>query len=311
MNNHKIFDNDKGVSTAIAGIIVIVIYLFLVSFFISFFAVNIYGYDALSTNSITLPKADTIQVFSNEQNYTSGTNDKGLLHTDYASGWEYIEDVGLMLTRSSSFTEPISLVFIDYLQSTDGYYTNEYVINNSVKGDYVIVLNHASSIRILPSGANLLYVQNDGFCINYDLLGCKFFYPYANANQYEDVVIKTVYYDKEPRSVEFYFNGDYLFKTENLYAWSIFSSMSKVNYAGVGSNTIGFVLKEYHTSNPVVKDESGFNILTSLINVIVVLVKMSVWSLPVWILPIELQALMISLPEAVLVICIAVVIRGN
>lgn len=304
------FDNDKGVSTAIAGIIVIVVYLFLVSFFISFFTVNIYGGDALGSNSIVLPSSSNIQIFSNTQNYTSGTNEKGLLNFRFGSDWQVIPNTGLTLINFNALLGDFSYIYVNFLHAIDGYYTNEYFINNSVKGDYVIVLDYSSSIPLISSAPNYIYVQSEGFCVNQQIIGCGYFYNYPNANQYEDVIIKTVYYDKSPRSVEFYFNGEHLFTTDTLYEENPLTLISPKNFGGVGSNTIGFVLKEYRTENPIAKDE-GYNLFSSLINVVIVLAKMTVWNLPSWILPLELQAVLITLPEAVLVICIAVVVRGN
>lgn len=303
--NKKFFNFDNSDGSAVTILAALTFYLFIVILVLSFLLVNIYGE---SIPSITLPSSKNIQEFSNEQNYQGGEYDLSLNANPWWGAWEYINGTGLQLT-SINLIRPYSYVTLRYIQEIEGVYTNTYYINNSVHGDYCV------GMRItFGSDTNEVCVNSEGiyipdyFDFTNTVWGNHAVYTYPNANQIDNVIIKTVY-NEELLEAEVYFNGDKIIITNELEGVSPLSLYAY--YGGVSSNTIGFVLEKFETENPIAKTTGESNILTLLSDLLKTFINISLWKIPPWILPTELVAIFITLPEAGIIACIAfIIIRG-
>lgn len=286
--------------------------LFISSFFISYFAINMYGYDL--KNTIDLP--NSIESYSSEQNFITGAYNASTLDKTGNTGWTYYKNVGMVLTTLGALT---NYFLIDNINvASDNTVTNYYVINNSVKSDYTIVLRYTGGYD-----TNEIEVKSDGFHVPYYYpvgnirIGDNQFIPLAEANKYTDVVIQTNYYDgdkntKTKATCIMIFNGvTYEFnnmfwkdKGESEFYGSIF-------YGGVKSETLGFAFKSFKTDSIIAgsgsNDSGSIAMIASLIKTMLALV---VWGLPEQIMPLTLQLLLIRTQEAVLLIGIAGFIRG-
>lgn len=302
-------NNDQAIG-AVGILAALIFYIFALSIILSFVLTDMYGVNV--TKTIILPSQKDIRTFTSNQSYISGAFDLAAHKKDMFSNWTYTQGLGLEL-KLTTINHPFSYLLIDYLQEdSSGLYQNSYWLNNSVGGDYAIILRYTGS-----SDQNEIRVEPDGFHIpNYFPLsqvtiGDKYFYPYPNADQVVNPSIKTIYNDNNGEHyVDFYFNGDKFFTTTELNDDTNLFSLFPHYYGGVGSNTIGFIITDFQTESSII---SGLNTnaLDSIAGLLVTILKISTWQIPSWILPTGLVAFFINLPEAGIVICIAIIVfRG-
>ena len=304
------FKNDDavGMSAVLLGLLA---YIFFTSLIISFLVVNIYG---INYDTPNLPTTKDVKIYDSNQNFKNGSYDLSTIVHSISSNWEYVENIGMRLKGTGGY-----LVINNIQPDSAGFYSNSYWINNSAinilgaHGDYCIVIRYTG-----VTNQNEVCIQDNGFHIyNYFLnagiiSGDKFFYAYPNANQVEDVVIKTIYNENAP-SLVFYFNGDKLFITDQLNTGGSMFEWGGRYYGGVRSNTQGFILEQFLSDNQIISLPK--NTVYDQIGLLAVLfdtmIKISLYQLPTFILPAQLIIVFITFPEALFILALAIiVIRG-
>jgi hypothetical protein len=308
----KSWKNNETAGGAVNLLIILVAYIFIVSLVLSFLLINIYGSNAVL--GVNLPTQGQIKIYNQDQNFKNGTFDLETLGKIKGGNWSYIKGVGFQLDGYAS-SGGYSYLVIDNLEpDVNGLYQNSYWINNTATdifgkhGDYCILLRATGG-----ADQNEICVTNEGFSIPSSiidrLLGNDFNYPYSGASQIVYPSIKTIYNDKIP-SVEFYFQGSKLFETTKLKPDANIMNWFGRYYGGVGATTLGFVFEDFKTDN-LIMFNGETNILEMLSSMILTIVKISTWSIPDWILPVFFVQLFITLPEACILILIAIIaIRG-
>jgi hypothetical protein len=311
----KKFLNESGTS-AVSILLALLFYVILASIAVSFLLMNLYG---VSNIVPELPSQKDIQMFSSDQNFKTGEFNISVVAKDINSKWIRTPEAGYVLTQLGG--QSYSYLAIDYIQKDiNGYYQNSYWINNTATnmlgrhGDYCIILRFTGGID-----QNEVCIKSDGFHIPAYLLdsntqwGDKFIYPYPEANQVEYPDIKTIYHDNPP-SLTFYFNDVKQFETTQLNQdQNLFSAWGRY-YGGVGSYTLGFTMEDFKTDNSIISGQNSANgqdILGMLGAMIITIIKISTWSIPAQFLPTELVMIFITIPEAGIIICAAIVfLRG-
>lgn len=304
--------NNESGAGAVTVLLLLVGYIFVVSLLLSFLLTNIYGSNAVL--GVDLPTQGQLKIYNQDQNFKNGTFDFETLGKIKGGNWSYIKGVGFQLDGYAS-SGGYSYLVIDNLEpDVNGLYQNTYVINNTAvdlfgkHGDYCILLRATGG-----SDQNEICVTNEGFSVPSSiidrLLGNDFNYAYSGASQIINPTIKTIYNDKTP-SVEFYFQGVKLFETTKLKADANILNWFGRYYGGVGATTLGFVFEDFKTDN-LIMFNGEVNIIQMLSSMVLTIVKISTWSIPEWILPLTFVQIFITLPEAFIIILIAVIIvRG-
>lgn len=291
--------------------------LFVSSFLISYFVLNMYG---VSVAGIALP--DSLQSYSSSQNFTSGQYNLTTLSKTGNAGWSYVPNVGMMLTSFGAYKN--YFLIDNVVKDSSNTVTNTYVINNSVGGDYTIVLRYTGGYD-----NNEFIVKNDGLYIPYYLAYFGIVtseYKFAsipNANKIVHPTIKTIYRDgkqtcnwlgtcihtQEPY-LSVNFNGQNFETTKLMYPDNP-ANIYGVYYGGVKSDTLGFVFDSYVTTNLIqgggTENTNTFAMVSSFINS---MITMLTWRMSTDILPYNFQVLFFGTQEFLLLVGIAGFIRG-
>jgi hypothetical protein len=306
----KFFKNDiaVGMSGVLLGLLA---YIFFTSLIISFLVVNIYG---INYDTPNLPTSKDVKIYDSNQDFKNGSYDLSTIVHSISSNWEYIENIGLRLKGQGGY-----LVINNIQPDSEGFYSNTYWINNSAinilsaHGDYCIVIRYTG-----VTNQNEVCVKSDGFHIyNYFLnagiiAGDKYFYAYPDANQVELVSIKTIYNENTP-SLDFYFNGDKIFVTDQLNTGGSLFEWGGRYYGGVWSNTRGFILEQFTSDNQIISlpKNTAYDQIALLAVLFDTMLKISLYQVPSFILPAQLIVVFISFPEALFILALAIVIiRG-
>lgn len=306
-----------GIYTNAVLISIITVSLALSSGFISYFALEEYG---MNLDRVVLPE-NMNNYFSSSQDFSLGTFNQSILDSQSSSfqilsgTWKYVKDLGIIL-QSSGFLSTNYFVIANIDKGSSNEITNSYIINNSVHGDYRIVLRYTGS-----SDENEIIVKSDGFHIpNYFnafgiITGDADFIPYPNANQIDKVNFITNYNDGSKNinpTVTFSFNGN-TFTSNKLHIAETSVINFKTYYGGVSSNTEGFNFISFTTNNKIVNPNALLNTdpILQLASLIVTMIKLVTWGLPEEIVPALLQWFMIRTQEAILIIAIALALRGS
>ena len=292
-------------NTTVNVIILLMLSLTISSFLISYFAVESYGYDL---DSIDIPS--NMDSYSNVQDFKTNAINVSTLKSNSGAVWSYQEGVGRVLT--SKPVTVTSFLWIDNIRPANGVVKNTYYINNSVKNIFGLHPDYGITIRYTGSYDEVdVYVQGDGLLMpNFGAIrlpvGTRDFKPVANLNQVENAVIVTEY-NQDKNTLVFTFNGvPYYFN--NCAPDQNFYGLFGRYYGGVISEELGFTVERFETINSVTKDVNTLDVLSSLLPT---MFKIVTWGLPSYIMPIELQFLMIRTQEAALLIAIAALIwRG-
>lgn len=306
-------NENAGVSTLLA---IILFSITVSSILTSFFLLNFYGVSVYGVNTpdspMQLPTGTSLKIFSQTQDFKNNSYDLETLSRQRNGKWSFVDGVGYFLTGLGS-DSGFSYLLIDNLQSDNKVYENSYWINNTVKGDYCIILRYTGG-----SDANEICVEDNDFYIPSNLwdkiTGQEFRYDYPNANQIEDVNIKTIYNDGSDTtdpSVDFYFNGDLLFRTSKLNKDANILDWFGRYYGGLGSRDIGFTFEEFQTQNPVVNTAAQENGLMMIAGYLFLIIKIMVWNIDPLYLPWEINIIFVKTQVAVMGICIAMIIRGT
>jgi hypothetical protein len=319
--------NENAVTTGAALCAVMLISLFISSFLISYFAMEMYGY---KLDSVSLPAniEDTThynnnQDFKNNPNtYTTTFNSTKV---SFGGGWTNVPGIGMVLTSIPAGGDTyISENYI--IKGADGIVTNQYIINNSVHAKYEIILKrgYGRGVIALLAGttSNMLVIDSDGFRVPRSFValnpetwqgGDIAFIPYPGANQVDHAVI-TTNYNVDTYALDFTFNGQN-FNMPLLNGFTNIEVYLDPIYGGVLCNTVGFALENYNTNNEVVNNiydttNESASTLQSFGALISTMIKVVGWGLPPSIMPIQLQILLIRTQEAVLIIGIIAFVRG-
>jgi hypothetical protein len=289
-------------------IIFFLISLFVSSTLIGYFVVEQYG---VKLDGVTLP--ESIASYSSEQNFSAGTyNTSTLSHTGNVY-WEWRDNIGMYLVNYGAYKNYFLVDNIN--KDSSGMVTNYYIINNSVHGDYTIVLRYTGGYD-----SNEVEVKQDGFHFpSYSPVGgIKLqdiaFFPYPNANQIDVAKIKTIYYDgdkeggKRP-TVTFTFN-DYTFTQKDMFYDQETGTYARY-YGGINGGKVGQVFNYFRTDNLISgAGAENTNTLAMISSVIATMLRVVVWVLPENIMPLFIQLLLIKTQEVGLLIAIADWIRG-
>jgi hypothetical protein len=311
---NKHFDNDKAIG-AVGILAALIFYVFILSIILSVVLIDMYGANVIQ--NITLPSQKDIKTFSSDQNFANCTADKSTLLRQTQGEWLTTCGIGTTLIS----THGNAYLLINNIQKDElGLYQNSYWVNNSatnllgLHGDYTIVLRYTGG-----GDQNEIIVTQDGFHIPqyFYVLTIRlpldlYYYPYLNANQITSTTIKTIY-DDNAHTVDFYFNGNKMFTTDQLNEDKNLVNLFGRYYGGVASFTTGFTLEDFNTEGKIISGLSsniGDNI-NSMLDLLTTILKISTWQIPAWILPPLFIAVFLNLPEAGIVVCVAIIVfRG-
>lgn len=227
---------------ASATTLVVVVFTSLIfsTIMISWFMLQIYG---VTVAGIGLPSGRV--GFNSTQDFASNQIDTGTIDTSNGGIWTYQPGVGRVLQQKGY--NGWSYLLINNIQpDSNGLIKTRYVINNSVKQDYTIVLRYTGS-----SDQNEITITNDGIHAPSYLYNVVVASPkvisYPNMNQIENVDI-SITYDEKLGSANIDFNGQQF----DLYNFNNYIGDVHVfgnYYAGAASDTLGFTVKEFYTEN--------------------------------------------------------------
>ena len=299
-------DNESGLATGATIILLFASSLFISSIIISYFALQIYGAQLAGNNYMSIPE------------FTGGltTNASGIIVTTTGT-WAHDTNTGYYTLAIPALLASASSVYEMYiLPDSQNIITNTYVINNTPKTNYEIVLDedYSGSYRY-----NVLEIKEDGFHIRgpYSLIDPStwnndiLFISYPNVNQVQNVIITTIYNTKD-RTLQFNFNGhDYSKQTINTVTDnSIFAHI----YGGVGAFDVGFRLESFSTLNEIGNSQytpTAIDSLAQTLAFISIMFKVLTFKLPDYVMPQLLQWLLISTQEFGLAVGIFAFIRGT
>jgi hypothetical protein len=302
----KKYNNEDG---SVAALLLTLFFsLVISSLTISFLLLEVYG---VSVAGVDLPSSsDTLLMYSNEQSYKNGTFDLELNRETWYGDWDYIAGTGVVF-QSLGLSDYSYLVIKNIQVDANGFYQNSYFINNSVHSNYCIGLRITSG-----SDTNEICITDDGFHVpNYIYLtntkwGNKYFYPYPNANQIENVSIKTIY-NEDDLTADFYFNGVKYFTVNQLAEPIHIFDVFGVYYGGISANIQGFTLEEFQTENNIINTNAKTQDTLALISgFIITVLKIVAWNVDSIYLPLELNLIFIKTQLAGIIICIIMIIRG-
>lgn len=280
---------------AIAIFLGLLFYLVLASGVISW---TIYQKDQVQISEFNPAYSDirllnTSQIFTNSATY----NDENMAYS--SDNWEFRDGIGIYRkTGGTLSTHPIVWKNIIPIQ---GNYTNTYVINNSVHGEFTIWLRYTGSYI---SSSDTIYVRFDDTGIHIpahilDLETGDFkFYPITGLLTRDNITVKTVF-NNDLGTASIYVDGIKMFDTSGLWKLSILS-VEDLYYGAIESQTEGFALNTLHTTMSVT--DISYGILDSLIKFVQTFFTVLVWNvdesyLPwIWnilLIKIELLALLV------------------
>jgi hypothetical protein len=290
--------NDKATGTGL--VLIIFTSLIFSTIMISWFMLQIYG---VSLAGIDLSMGN--QSFSSSQNFLTNQINMGTIRTSDESIWTYQTGIGKVLT---SFNSGIGGgLYINNIQpKSDGIIINDYVINNSVHGEYSIILNTNAQ----GSGGKLV-ISNDGVYRPYFFGNVLLTIPkvvnYAGMKDIDDVTIRTVY-NENLNTVDLTFNGNTYTITD------IQKDLTAVNlghfYGGVESKTAGFTIKSFNTDTQIQVSQDT-DAVTMFYAFIVIALKLVFYNVSPDMLPWELNILLIKTQTIGLLIGIYSMIRSG
>lgn len=250
---------------------------------ISWFMLQIYG---VTVAGIDLPSNNFS--YSSTQDFQTNNINIETIRTVDESHWDYQTGIGKVLTDFNSGLG--GGIYINNIQpNPSGYVTNHYHINNSVKGEYTIILNTNSA----GSGAKLV-ISNDGIYkpvfFGNILITIPKVINYPNMKDIEDVEITTVYNENE-NTADITFNG-------NTYTVSdLQKDLTVINlghyYGGVESKTQGFTIESFSTNN-IVQASTQTDAITAFYAFVVVALKLVFYNVSPDLLPWELNVILIK-----------------
>lgn len=311
---YKIFNNDKANSTA--GLMAGLFFSLLFSSVVIAYFVTSMGYTA---GIVQIEPLTSLDSYSSEQNFISGTYDLETLARTGHSEWLFYENVGLVLKTLSGDMSYLYIMNIN--PDSRQKIVNNYVINNSIQQGYIIVLkgNSGLSNNMILIGDNGLYTTYH--TIDGSIYAYNEYFPLAGANKIQHVTITTEYIDglktcplfssctisREPY-LKVVFNGQE-FTTTNL---NVAESDSGTQfYGGIGSNHIGTTIEQFRTGNIISGTGESPDALTQVASFVSAMLAVITWSLPVSIMPLPLQAILIGTQETAFLICLVIVIIGG
>lgn len=290
--------------------------LFLSSFLISYFALNMFGVGLADT--VELP--NQMQLYSSHQDFKNGQYNMSTLSKTGNTAWVYSAGTGMVLSSLGSYQ---NWFLIDNIQKrTDNKIVNSYTLKNIPGQDYEIALRYTNG-----ADSNSIQVKADGFHIPdyFQVGGVQIgdydFIPYPGANQIEDVQITTEYVDgvqncpfmspcvhtQEPNLV-LTFNGQ-SYTTKKLHYPDNPLEIDEVYYGGVKSDTLGFTISDFRTNN-IIQETSDVGTTTAILALIDAMGKILRWGLPDYIMPTMLQVLLILPQEFGLLVGLYCLVRG-
>ena len=246
--------------------------------------------------------------FNQYQNFESGAYNSTLYRTTNGGTWKSINGIGIILDTVTSG----SMLIVNGLDSNKGIITNEYVINNSVEGDYQVILYYSGGLD-----QNILDVTDSGFYITNGrpyILGYRDYIPYVWARKFSPVTITTTY-DKSTHTATWALNHNptTTFSSNKLAVEDInYFGIFPRAYGGVGSYTVGFALKSYNSAQQfadtanLLTDSWLFKVGEFLKTVLLIVA----WTLPESVLPLTLNILLIKTQTVGLLVCIIIIMRG-
>ena len=200
---------------------------------------------------------------------------------------------------------------IDNLQFNNDIITNTYVINNSAKADYGIIVVYTGGYD-----SDIIKVSSDGFRIQGSMdwfTNPKEFIPYAYANQFTHPTITTTY-NRKLHTVDFSLNSASFHSAQMnehedlLETTGVFSRW----YGGIATNSAGFALEQFTTSNPIqTTSENTEGGLAGILSFMTTAILILTWTLPESIFPFVLNVLLIKTQIVAMTICFVQFIRGG
>lgn len=296
--------NDRGDTSGVAQVaIFLTTSIIFSSICISWFLLQIYG---VAVAGIPIPNPQSVS----EINFVDSTGgvDNVLIK---GGNWVYNAGIGRIATQDNSY-----LVFDNIALGVDNYYTNKYIINNSIKKDYSIILEYSSDrvIEVITKQDGL-YVHDSGELLFGLITANDVFYPLAGANQITNAQITVLYSPtanpSAPTHQEYLIytiNGQTVISESWLNQKSI-TGITKLYYGGVGAKNAGLTITNFKTTN----DKATAD-LTSFAYMIAyyasAIVKILVWNVDSQYLPMEINIIFIKSQLFGLGICIIVMMRG-
>jgi hypothetical protein len=295
-------------------VMVFVLSLFFSSLAISYLNVEFNGDTSVKT--INLPTR--LDKYYGEQDYISGKFNASIVDLKGVfNNWEFVNNVGMVHTSVGSFLSFLTgnYLYLDTIQpTTSNTVTNYYVINNSIKKDFSIVLLGTGS-----DDHNELIIKQDGIHIpNYFqafgiITGDAYFIPIANANQYEEVRLKTYYYIGDSDNIP---SGSIIFNEVEYPLYNLHAKKSsvidfKTYYAGISSNDVGTTLETFRSDNTMSETSGGSvtDSLKAIASFLTFVISMLTYSLPENVLPLYLQVIVILPQEFMMFIGFIMVLR--
>lgn len=304
-------DNSNGNALVAGALIALIFSLIFSSAAISYFCVS--KYNQTETSIINFPTGGII--YSQNQDFSGCAFNTSTWFKTLGGKWSNYCGIGMVLEYIDPRYLWTWLILGNEIPATDGTVQNTYIINNSVKSEYVIILRHTGSID-----ENQIRISNDGFHIpNYVIptfglsgsavaIGDLDFIPYSGASQIENAEIITYYNDKE-QTATMYFNSQKVLEVNNLKEDGNLFGIWTHYYGGVGAYSEGFTVVSFNTNNQItLSDESS--LLGMVLNYISIMLQVIVWTLPESIFPVTLNIILIKSQLGGIVVCLILIARG-
>ena len=302
--------NEKAEAHVATIMLICVLILVIDSIFCSWFLIQWYGSSTIT--GISLP--NTMQTFSSNQNFQTGQYNSSTFNVGGNAYWTYVPNIGMVLTNLNTKYGILWswLIFNNIQPDSTGLIVNNYVINNTVDGPYVIPLRWTGGYD-----QNEIRVDSDGFHIpNYNtpsgvLLMTPIatsdldFYPYQGADTVVNANIQTAYNNVQ-NTVTFTFNGN-SYSASNLKSDANLFGVFQRYYGGVGSNTLGATVTSINTANSVYINQNAVGIaqVTGFFNT---MEQIMLFGIPPVYLPSEINLICIRGPEVGILICIIILV---
>ena len=283
--------NDE--ASAVGIVIIIFTSLIFSTVMISWFMLQMYG---VSIAGIDLPTSAI--TYNSNQDFTTNSINISTYVTRGEDEWIYNSGVGRVLSKAATqgyFSQTWNFLMLNNIQkNSNGDIINKYSINNSVKGDYTII------IRFTGGDDQIEFkIKDDGlyepFYAGYFVQGMLYetkLQSYPNMNKVKDVTIITKY-NEDDYTCDFTFNGITYTITDLQERRAGFNYISPNYYGGVASDVEGFTVKSI-TSNNAIIDESNSSITTQLAAFLVIAFKLVAFNISPDLLPWEINILLIK-----------------
>ena len=231
-----------------------------------------------------------------QTDFTSGANTQG--SKEISGNWVYSSGIGRTADSADSY-----FVFNKLKANNEGKYINSYVVNNSNKKDYSIIVSYSWQ------RTQEVIVSQDGFHLIEHTTGLSnlvgdreiYFYPYPNANQETNPNIKTVYNlggvlnpNNQETTFDYYLDNNLLFSAPSDSLWGAqMEGLVDVYYGGIGSkNNAGLTIEKFSSDS-----SSTSTSVTDLIAYMTTLLKLLTWGIDAKYLPYEMNILLIKSQE--------------